>query len=297
MATLMTDAQANLWSRLEAFSIDAGDESLTFGRRLARDNGWSVAFARRVLEEYKRFVFLCCEAGHACTPSDQVDQAWHQHLTYTKSYWEKMCQGILPRPLHHNPTKGGTKEDAKFDVWYAKTLESYERLFGSEPPRDIWPPAEQRFGVDPYAQRVNLKRYWVIPKAKVRQIAGGFTLVSVAVAIAGCSTMLEADPTMSLLLIGGVVFIAVAIGVASAKKGTKGNSGSGGDAYVDFGGGGDGGSSLGGGHGHGHGDGGHGHGDGGGHGDSGGHGGDASGDGGGGDGGGGGCGGGCGGGD
>ena len=177
---------SELWTKLAGFHIDSGDALLTFERRLARENGWTPGYSRRVIEEYKRFVFLCCEAGHRCTPSDQVDQAWHLHLTYTRSYWEELCQKVLQRPLHHHPTQGGRKEGARFNDWYARTLESYERLFGQKAPADIWPPAAERFGVDPFAQRVNLKRHWVISKEKVtRAVLLAAALLS-SLTLAGC---------------------------------------------------------------------------------------------------------------
>ncbi|HLM44315.1 MAG TPA: hypothetical protein VK458_10640 [Myxococcaceae bacterium] len=178
---------SELWTKLARFNIDSGDGPLTFERRLARENGWTPGYSRRVVEEYKRFVLLCCEAGHPCTPSDQVDQAWHLHLTYTRSYWEELCQKVLQRPLHHEPTKGGSKEGAKFDDWYARTLASYERLFGQKAPADLWPPAEERFGVDPYAQRVNLKRHWVVPKQAVTRAVVLLSLLLVALTFAGCA--------------------------------------------------------------------------------------------------------------
>lgn len=178
---------SELWTKLARFDIDSGDGPLTFERRLARENGWTLGYSRRVVEEYKRFVFLCCEAGHPCTPSDQVDQAWHLHLTYTRSYWEELCQKVLQRPLHHDPTKGGRKEGAKFDDWYTRTLASYERLLGEKAPADIWPPSEERFGVDPYARRVNLKRHWVVPKQTVTRAVLLLSVLLVALTFAGCS--------------------------------------------------------------------------------------------------------------
>lgn len=96
---------SELWTKLSRFNIDAGDELLTFERRLARENGWTPDYSRRVIEEYRRFVFLCCEAGHPCTPSDQVDQAWHLHLSYTCSYWEELCQKVLQRPSTTSPPR------------------------------------------------------------------------------------------------------------------------------------------------------------------------------------------------
>lgn len=140
----MNELQSDLWQRISQFSIDGAEVPLPFRKRLARENGWSVSYADRVVEEYKRFLFLCCEAGHVCTPSEDVDEAWHLHLVYTRSYWERLCPEVLGKPLHHDPTSGGEAQDAKFDDCYSKTRESYQRFFG-EPPQDIWPSNEIRF--------------------------------------------------------------------------------------------------------------------------------------------------------
>ena len=59
--------------------------------RLASENGWSREYAVRVMQEYRRFAFLAVAAGHPVSPSDAVDQAWHLHLVYTRSYWDEFC--------------------------------------------------------------------------------------------------------------------------------------------------------------------------------------------------------------
>ncbi len=79
-------------------------------------------------------------------PSEEVDAAWHQHLTFTRSYWQHFCRDVLRTPLHHEPTRGGPGELNKHRQMYRDTLASYERLFGHRPPRDIWPDVDARFG-------------------------------------------------------------------------------------------------------------------------------------------------------
>ena len=160
----MSALNSELWSRIAQFSFDEGDETLTFAKRLARENAWSEHYAQRAIEEYRRFMYLAVSAGHSVTPSDQVDQVWHLHLTYTHSYWDRWCGNTLGKPIHHGPTKGGKAETTKFVEWYERTKSSYVDAFTQEPPSDIWPSAEIRFGWDVQFRRVNIKRNWVIPK-------------------------------------------------------------------------------------------------------------------------------------
>ena len=165
---LMSSEQLGLYERIKAFGFDQGEAAFPFVSRLVRDNGWSSAYAARVITEYRKFVFLAIVAGHPVSPSDQVDQVWHLHLLYTRSYWDRFCRHTLGRPLHHEPTKGGTNEKDKFGAWYAATIESYRRYFGQEPPADIWPDANTRFGDDIHFERVNRKRFWVVTKVWAR---------------------------------------------------------------------------------------------------------------------------------
>jgi hypothetical protein len=143
-----------VWRAVQDHEIGSPDAALTFVARLARENRWDVAFAERVVGEYKRFCFLAVTAGHEVTPSDAVDQAWHLHLTYSRDYWQRFCPEVLGTPLHHGPTAGGTAERDRYFEQYALTLKSYEAAFGM-PPEDIWPAASRRFGRDPRAVRVH----------------------------------------------------------------------------------------------------------------------------------------------
>lgn len=117
----MSHPQVELYDRIQAFSLDQPEAQLSFSKRLARDNGWTLEYAQRVIEEYKKFTFLAVAADHPVTPSDQVDQVWHLHLSYTRSYWEEFCPNVLQMPLHHDPTLGGQSENQKFEDWYSKT--------------------------------------------------------------------------------------------------------------------------------------------------------------------------------
>ena len=183
--TLLSTAQNDALDRIMAFSFDDGEAAFPFAARLARENGWSRDFAERVIVEYRRFVFLALAAGHPVTPSDQVDQVWHLHLLYTRSYWHRFCGQTLGGRLDHGPTKGGRQESVKFENWYERTLDSYRKIFG-DPPPDIWPPSEIRFGDDLHYVRVNRKRNCIIPRARLRilgeVVAGVVVVLLLAVA-------------------------------------------------------------------------------------------------------------------
>ena len=156
-----------LWIRIAGFPLDDPGAKMPFSCRLARDNGWSRDHAGRVIAEYRRFCYLALVAGHPVTPSEEVDQAWHLHLLYTRDYWDHFCREVLRQPLHHGPTRGGLKEQFKFREWYTATIESYARLFASLPPSDIWPAADVRFAPRAF-RRIDTMSNWILPKPRLR---------------------------------------------------------------------------------------------------------------------------------
>lgn len=158
-------AHRPLFERLWAHPFEHPDQRRDIVRRLAMEQGWTLDQARQAVEEYRRFCFLACVAGHPVTPSEEVDAVWHLHLLHTRDYWEVFCPHVLQRPLHHGPTLGGAKEEARFYEQYAKTLESYQRFFGN-PPVAWWPAARWRFQPSRCWRWVYLPHAWVIPKPK-----------------------------------------------------------------------------------------------------------------------------------
>lgn len=159
----MTAEEKTLWNKISSFQLDDPESSFQFSHRLARENGWTKSYSKKVIEEYKKFIFLCFISETAVTPSDQVDQVWHLHLTYTRSYWIDLCRDTLSKEIHHNPTKGGNSEGKKFDSFYTDTLAIYKEKFGVEAPVNIWPENEKRFS-DIHFQRVNTKKNWILRK-------------------------------------------------------------------------------------------------------------------------------------
>lgn len=229
----------SLWDKLQSFQFDDLEAGFSFSHRLARENNWTSSFTQKVIEEYRRFLYLCCEAGHPVTPSEEVDQAWHLHLCYTRSYWHDLCRDTLKKEIHHGPTKGGKAEHHKFTNWYERTLTSYQREFSTSPPSEIWPPAEQRFAKIS-TQKIDSEKHFIIKKRTIYGAAAIFALSSI---LTSCG-----DGGDGLFLFFGIiVVIVIAISVLSSGggggKGGRGSGGSGcssgcGDSGCSSGGGG-----------------------------------------------------------
>lgn len=167
----------HLFDSLNQFCIDYGESDFSFNDRLAMENGWSRTFAADVVAEYLKFVYLCSIAETPLTPSQSVDQAWHLHLLYTKSYWNSMCEAVLGKGIHHNPTTGGEEQHQLFVKQYERTLELYKLEFEQEPPCEVWPPTEIRFDRTVVGRFVNTESNIIIE----RKVLAAACLISIAV--------------------------------------------------------------------------------------------------------------------
>jgi hypothetical protein len=102
-----TPARQELWRRLEQHDFEP-DTALNFTRRLARDHGWSLEDARAAVDAYRRFCFLVIISPTPVTPSEVVDEVWHQHLIYSRDYWTNLVRRdaagtSAPRPHARRP--------------------------------------------------------------------------------------------------------------------------------------------------------------------------------------------------
>ncbi len=105
---LWTPARQSLWHRIKQHNFEP-DTPLNFTQRLARDHGWSLEEARAAVDAYRRFCFLAVVSPSPVTPSEIVDEVWHQHLVYSRDYWTIWCGEVLQVPLHHDPTPEARK--------------------------------------------------------------------------------------------------------------------------------------------------------------------------------------------
>ena len=219
----------HLWLRLKEHNLDFEGGEFPFSKRLARDNGWTQHFAQQTIEEYKKFIYLCVVSGREMTPSDEVDQVWHLHLTYTRDYWGAFRE-VLGADLHHGPTKGGVEEGARYLDNYESTLRHYQQEFGEAPPQDQWPPAARRFGDAPFMQRVNIRslpaKRSLSLKWPVAALASGLVLNAAVSAQEqnGLSSLVERAQTNPVMSITVVASLALGIFLILAGKVARGKS-------------------------------------------------------------------------
>lgn len=189
-------AQRDLWDRVAGHPFERADQELDFTRRLARDRGWSLAFARGAVREYRRFCFLAMVSDEPVTPSEEVDEVWHQHLTYSRDYWDVWCGQVLRRALHHEPTVGGSAEGRRYRAQYAETLARYESHFG---PPDItyWPPAHRRFRARPRYRMVDADRVVILPRPA---LPGRLARFGAVIGLATAGLAATAEPARALPL-------------------------------------------------------------------------------------------------
>ncbi|MEM1379453.1 MAG: hypothetical protein AAGH41_02390 [Pseudomonadota bacterium] len=243
--TLAFQHLEELWRRVRDTPIDDAEASFSLTMRLCRENNWSAAFAIRVVAEYRKFCFLAVTQGREVTPSDEVDQAWHLHLLYTRHYWGPWTEALGTK-LHHGPTKGGPAEGSRYRNNYAETLALYEDVFGYAPPSDLWPPSEERFGRAPHFRRIDTSRVVIVDRgfaimsgiaASIFGAAGvlGFSSPGLAgepLAMAGLDPAIVRDNWKLFTFVGLIALTCMFMAVTSFSRGhtsgRRGGHGSGG---------------------------------------------------------------------
>jgi hypothetical protein len=156
-----TPARQELWRRIEQHDFEPATP-LNFVSRLARDHGWRLDDARAAVDAYRRFCFLAVVSPTPVTPSEIVDEVWHQHLVYSRDYWKTWCGETLQATLHHDPTPGGEAAQMTYRRQYAETLALHERAFGP-PDAELWPATHLRFA-GPRYHMTDRDRSFIIPK-------------------------------------------------------------------------------------------------------------------------------------
>ena len=120
--------------------------------------------ANKWVLEYRKFLTMAYLTDYMISPSEQVDQVWHLHMTYTHHY-RATWKTLIEKEFKHSPSEGGSSEGQKFEDIYEDTLSFYESVFTINPPADIWESTQQRFDMKNFSYRtVNLYRLAVATK-------------------------------------------------------------------------------------------------------------------------------------
>jgi len=204
----------NLLDNLKSIDFSSAAFGSQFIPKLMRENRWSRSYTELVIAEYKRFLYLSQVTEHPVSPSYAVDQVWHLHLCYTDHYWNTLCQKVLQAPLHHGPSKGGVKENHKYEGMYRQTLASYRAHFGEDPPEDVWPTLEQR---SPTFVRVDQNSHFIIPK-RALLVASGVGVISLA--LSSCMGFVEdtISGEMVILVLFGVFLLLISVAANRSSK-------------------------------------------------------------------------------
>jgi hypothetical protein len=151
----------SVMQRVEEIFTGADAATQAFVEKLAYKRGWTKDFARRAVEEYRKFVYLGMVSEFSVTPSKVIDQVWHQHLQFTAGY-DLFCQQVLGQRFDHFPELVPMDDQTGiFHAQYEATLDLYRREFGKEPPMDIWsvpkfdPKKVKEDGYEPHKKRVD----------------------------------------------------------------------------------------------------------------------------------------------
>ncbi|SMC81338.1 hypothetical protein [Moheibacter sediminis] len=155
-----------LWNAIEDFDFDVPLSEFNFSTRLAKENFWTEAFTHQAILEYKKFMYLAATSDSMVSPSEIVDQVWHEHLVFTKSYQE-FCE-LLGKQIQHIPSTHHKGELQKFKQAKEDTQVLYNKVFG-EQPRNIWDKSDM-------FQGLNLKKACI--KLRMKLLATIFILIA-----------------------------------------------------------------------------------------------------------------------
>ncbi len=124
-----------LWNKILEFDFDNPPSEYGFSTRLANEKFWTNEFADQAILEYKKFMYLATTSEFMVSPSEIIDNVWHQHLIFTQSY-QDFCN-ILGKQIQHIPSTHNREEFEKFKQAKERTIKFYERDFGKQP-KNIW---------------------------------------------------------------------------------------------------------------------------------------------------------------
>lgn len=140
----MAITDPDLWSRIRDYPLPHRDEMddmaeprrrcWSFVHNVRKDGDWTDESANRLVEEYRRFLYLKARSGGQLTPPTVIDKVWHLHLAMGDDFEARFCKQIGIKMTHD---AGMSRDEALAS--YTRGYEAYPLEFGEKPPDDIWP--------------------------------------------------------------------------------------------------------------------------------------------------------------
>ena len=125
------------------------------------------------------------------------------------------------------PIDGGGRDRYQFINQYTWMLASYRRMFGEEPPKDIWPTPEERFSSTQKFQRVDMREYrkkeWSAPQG-LGLFFGLFSMAALITQSWGYAVMIA---LVVVVIVDRITFGALGNGRADNSCGSGGGCGGG----------------------------------------------------------------------
>jgi hypothetical protein len=95
-------------------------------RRLQDKLALTEDAARELFADTKRFLLVCGTTPGNWSPTEPIDEGWHNFILFTQDY-AKFCQQNFGRFIHHNPKRIGVASNA---ISPMETATKARELFG-----------------------------------------------------------------------------------------------------------------------------------------------------------------------
>jgi hypothetical protein len=115
-----------LWHKIKNANLLTGDvDNNIFKNRLKAKYKWTEEKCDDLISQYKQFLFIAATSNESETPTQEVDEVWHEHILFTRDYFDDWTK-ILGKTIHHAPDK--VIDEEKTEKVFAKTQSKLDAL-------------------------------------------------------------------------------------------------------------------------------------------------------------------------
>ena len=115
-----------LWHKIKKATLLTGDEdNYIFKSRLKKKHKWTEEKCDDLLSQYKQFLFIAATSNEKETPTQEVDEVWHEHILFTQDYFDDWTK-ILGKTIHHAPDR--VVDEAATKKVFTKTQSKLDAL-------------------------------------------------------------------------------------------------------------------------------------------------------------------------